>query len=163
MVLRRWLRGLWLEAQGKENLFWSIPPRCVVCGREWRPDWRAYIAVFGLVREAQVFTKVYRDWYSPQLDIAVDADQMNSRVRHLCTEHGDQWAVVEDCHTGLDVRLVLPPSPMRRLWRDVCYWSGSGMRFIWLLGRWAWLWAAYKAVGYKVDHVRGPWPPLRVG
>lgn len=166
------LHNDWLRAQGVPDwtiferrwknpfLFEVYPPHCVVCDRPWRPDFPKYIALYGKTRRGK---EGFSEWYSPALGITADTglapDQM--QVRDLCTEHSDRWSWVPDCQTGEKVGLAPPLSSGQRAWRDARYWTGCALRFVWLLGQWAWLWTAYKAVGHRATFVRAPWPPLR--
>jgi hypothetical protein len=171
----KWLHDQWLRAQGvpehaifeglwkNPDLFTAYPHECVICGRPWRPDYPEYIPLYGRTRYAQVLTEHFTEWWSEALGIAATTglapDQM--QVRDICAEHADRWASVPNCQTGEQAQMTPPLSRRQRAWRDVCYWTGSVLRFVWLLGQWAWLWAAYKLVGHEAVYVRGPWPPLR--
>lgn len=172
--MKRWVRDQWLRAQGvpdwaiRESAWkgprWEVyPPHCVACDRAWRPDYPRYISVYGKTRYSEILTGYFVEWYSPTLKVAAttglapDQDQ----VRHLCTEHGDRWEAVSDCVTGQAVEMKMPPSRLQRLWRDVRYWTGTALRFAFLIGQWVYLWAAYKTVKYAPIAIRAPWPPLR--
>jgi hypothetical protein len=167
------LRNQWLRAQGvpehaifeglwKAELFTPYPHKCVVCGRPWRPDYPEYIAVMGESRKAQVLAGHAFEWYSAELNI-VHATGMapGPQVFRLCTEHPAFGPSVPDCQTGEQVKMSPPLTRRQRAWRDARYWSGSALRFVFLLAQWAWLWAAYKVAGHSSLTVRAPWPPLR--
>jgi len=131
-------RTLWLRAQGVPQRYiientWYNPRRfevnphhCVVCNRPWRPDKPEYVATYGHTRLAEQ-PYLSSEWHSPTLGITAStgfAPGM-AQIRHICTEHGDRWAELPDCHTGEMVQMRDPPSTVERAWRDARYWVGS--------------------------------------
>ena len=165
---RVWVRRWWLGAQGietfhdqtrwKQNTFEVYPPHCVACGREWRPD-KPWISVYGRTK----MRTWYAEWHSEALDLwaSTGLGPGEMQVRYLCDEHGDRWEEAMDCQTGETVPMRKPLSRLERAWDDALYWSGTGLRFVWLAGRWVWAWLMYKLFRYRAICVRAAWPPLR--
>jgi len=156
-----WLKRRWLLAQGidefdlhrwgRDDYFQRIPPRCIVCGRPWRPDRPPYLAVFG-----HVYRLVDNDfldsiaattvemaainansgglvWRQDAMDVSRPTGCGKGHIRDLCTEHGDRWDSLIDACTGESVTLRLPPTRLQRAWRDAHYWSKTALWFAWRL------------------------------
>jgi hypothetical protein len=169
-TLKTWLKHRWLRAQGvPEHIIWEngwknptrfevYPPHCIVCERAWRPDKPLYIAIYG----ESYRTSAGLRWRNFPLRIYhVTTGIYGPSIRHLCREHGNKYAAVEDCVTGQPVKMERAPSDWQRAWRDVSYWTGSALRFAFLIAQWVWLWLRYKVCGYSAEAIRSPWPPLR--
>jgi hypothetical protein len=163
-----WLRREWLEAQGvlwpdhrrwKAKTFEAYPPHCVICGREWRPD-KPYNSLYGKTRLGSNGP----EWFAPRTGIVSTTGLAPGQVqvRYICPEHGELFGnSLVDCTTGESIEMRPSPTRLQRVWRDALYWTGSALRFLFLLAQWAWLWMAYKVAGYAPLTVRAPWPPLR--
>jgi len=164
------LRQLWLRAQGvpesaiifgdwkNRERFEVYPPRCVLCGRAWRPDRPNYIAVYGESYQTPIGLR----WGSFPLRIyGVSTGVYGGSVRYLCREHGDKYREVADCVTGEAVKMLPRPTDAERAWQNVRYWVGSGIRFAYLCAQWGWGWVAYRVFGQRSLTCRAAWPPLK--
>jgi len=151
---------IWKRLWNDPTLFRACPEECVVCGRAWRPDDAPYIAVWGVVAPG---AEHWLEWNVPSLGLyGLPTGNAQDHIRKMCHYHRDRWETVVDVQTGQPVELLDPLSRWDRMWRDVLYWSGTAMRFVYLVVQWGWLWAEHKVTGRGRVYIRGPWPPLRV-
>ena len=166
MHWKQWLKQQWLYAQGvperfiqegswnAPDRFWSVPEKCVLCGRPWRPDKPQYIAVFGLIcrlidgywlehlpfhpiktEDLKAHVHGFPRWYAPSLDVMRETGYGEDHVRYLCTEHSDRYKSLVSCITNERIQLSPPPTLLQRAWRDVRYWTLTSLRFVWGLVR----------------------------
>ena len=153
MNARQHLHDLWLKAQGvpemwiidrswkRPGMFRSIPERCLLCGREWRPDRPLFVAILGKVLELLDGDQFYGlVWYSPQLDIVQRTGSAMDHIRYLCREHLDEYDEATDCFTGESVLMVKRKGWLARLLDSTWYWTRSTARFVSYMPRFVFLW-----------------------
>ena len=153
MNARRHLHDLWLKAQGvpemwiidgswkRPGMFRSVPERCLLCGREWRPDQPLFVAVFGRVLELRDGDQFYGHvWYLSQLDVVQRTGSAMDHIRYLCREHLDEYDEATDCMTNESVPMVQRKGRLARSLDSAWYWMRSAAWFVSYMPRFAWLW-----------------------